>query len=44
MEGLTKYALMVRGRAIDRDKGKLSGRNSKLKGRSKSQVQSMRRC
>jgi hypothetical protein len=44
MEGSTKDALMVRGRLIDRDKGKFSGRKSKLKGRSKSPVQSMRRC
>jgi hypothetical protein len=36
MEGSTKDALMVRGRPIDRDKGKFSGRKSKLKGRSKS--------
>ena len=34
MEGSTKDALVVRGRLIDRDKGKLSGRNSKSKGRS----------
>jgi hypothetical protein len=38
MEGLTKYALTVRGRLIDRDKGNFSGRNSK--GRSKSPVHS----
>jgi hypothetical protein len=44
MKGLTKYALMVRGRSIDRDKGKLSGRNSKSKGRSISHVHSMIRC
>jgi hypothetical protein len=44
MEGSTKDALMVRGRPIDRDKGKFSGRKSKSKGRSKSLVQSMRRC
>jgi hypothetical protein len=34
MERLTKDALMVRGRPIDRDKGKFSSRYSKLKGRS----------
>jgi hypothetical protein len=44
MEGSTKYALVVRGRPVDRDKGKFSGRNSKLKGRDKSHVQLMRRC
>jgi ribosomal protein S14 len=44
MEGLTKDSLMVRGRPIDRDKGKFSGRKYKSKGRSKSPVQSMRRC
>jgi hypothetical protein len=44
MEGSTKDALMVRGRPIDRGKGKFSGRKSKSKGRSKSLVQSMRRC
>jgi hypothetical protein len=44
MEGSTKDALMVRGRPVDRDKGKFSGRKSKLKGRSKSSVQSTRRC
>jgi hypothetical protein len=36
MEGSTKDALVVRGRPIDRDKGKFSGRKSKSKGRSKS--------
>jgi hypothetical protein len=36
MEGLTKYALVVRGWSVERDKGKLSGRKSKSKGRSKS--------
>jgi hypothetical protein len=36
MEGSTKDALVVRGRPIERDKGKFSGRNSKSKGRSKS--------
>jgi hypothetical protein len=44
MEGLTKYALVVRGQPIDRDKGRLSGRKYKLKGRSKSPVHSTRRC
>jgi hypothetical protein len=44
MEGSTKDALMVRGRPIDRGKGKFSGRKSKSKGRSKSLVQSMRKC
>jgi hypothetical protein len=44
MEGSTKDDLMVRGRLVDRDKGKFSGRKSKLKGRSKSHVQSTRRC
>jgi hypothetical protein len=44
MEGLTKDALMVRGHRLNRDKGKFSSRKSKLKGRSKSLVQSMRRC
>jgi hypothetical protein len=33
MEGSTKDALVVRGQPIDRDKGKLSGRNPKSKGR-----------
>jgi hypothetical protein len=44
MEGSTKDALVVRGRPVDRDKGKFSGRKSKSKGRSKSLVQSTRRC
>jgi hypothetical protein len=44
MEGSTKYALVVRGRLIDKDKGKFFGRKSKLKGRYKSHVHSMRRC
>jgi hypothetical protein len=44
MEGSTKDALMVRGRSVDKDKGKLSSRKSKSKGRSKSPVQSMRIC
>jgi hypothetical protein len=44
MEGSTKDALVVRGRLIDSDKGKLSGRNSKSKGRSKASVESTRRC
>jgi hypothetical protein len=44
MEGSTKDALVVRGRSVDRDKGKFAGRESKSKGRSKSLVQSKRRC
>jgi hypothetical protein len=40
MEGSTKDALVVRGRPIDRDKGRFSGRKFKSKGRSKSLVQS----
>jgi hypothetical protein len=43
MEGSTKYASMVRGQPIDREKGKFFGRKSKSKGRSKSSVQSKRR-
>ena len=38
MEGSTKDALVVRGWPIDKDKGKLSSRKSKSKGRSKSLV------
>jgi hypothetical protein len=38
MEGSTKYALIVRGQLIDRDKGRLSGRKFKSKNRSKSTV------
>ena len=40
MEGLTKDALVVRGRGrpVDRDKGKFFDRNSKSKGISKSPV------
>jgi hypothetical protein len=44
MEGLTKDALVIRGRPIDRHKGKFSSRKSKLKSKSKSYVQSMRIC
>jgi hypothetical protein len=44
MEGSTKDALVVRGRPVDRDKGRLSGRKFKSKGRSNSQVQSARKC
>ena len=44
MEGSTKYAFVVRGRLVKRDKGKLSGRKSKSKGRSKSTVQSTKSC
>jgi hypothetical protein len=40
MEGSTKYALVVRGRSIDRDKGRFSSRKFKSKGRSKSSIQS----
>jgi hypothetical protein len=36
MEGSTKDGLVVRGRPIDRDKGRFSSRNFKSKGRSKS--------
>jgi hypothetical protein len=38
MEGLTKYSLVVRGRPVDKDKGKFSNRKSKSKDRSKSLV------
>jgi hypothetical protein len=38
MEGLTKYDLVVRGRTIEIDKGKFSGKNSNSKGRSKSPI------
>jgi hypothetical protein len=44
MEGSTKDDLVVRGRPVERDKGKLSSRKSKSKGRSKSMAQSKRRC
>jgi hypothetical protein len=44
MEGSTKYALLVRGRSVDRDKGKFYARRSKLKGRYKSHIKSKRRC
>jgi hypothetical protein len=44
MEGSTKDALVVRGRSVDRYKGKFSGRNSNSKGIYKYLVQSMRRC
>jgi hypothetical protein len=40
MEGSTKYALIVRGQPVDRDKGKFFARKLKLKGRYKSLVQS----
>jgi hypothetical protein len=43
MDGSTKDAMVVRGQSIDRDKGILLGRKYKLKGRSKSSVQLMRR-
>jgi len=35
MKGLTKDPIVVRGRLVDRDKGKFSGRKSKSKGMSK---------
>jgi hypothetical protein len=38
MEGSKKYALVVRGRPVNRDKGKLFGRKSKSKGISKSPI------
>jgi hypothetical protein len=44
MEGSTKDALVVRGRPIDKDKFKFSGRNSKSKGRFKSLVHSTKIC
>jgi hypothetical protein len=44
MEGSNKDALVVRGRLIERDKGKFSGRKFKSKGRSKFPIQSTRRC
>jgi hypothetical protein len=44
MEGLTKYALVVRGRPVDKDKGRIFGRNFKSKGRSKFPVHSVQRC
>jgi hypothetical protein len=44
IEGSTKDALVVRVQPVDRDKGKFSSRNYKSKGRSKSLVQSTRRC
>jgi hypothetical protein len=43
-EGLTKDALVVIGRPIDRDRENISSRKSMLKSKSKSYVQSMRRC
>jgi hypothetical protein len=36
MEGLITDDLVVRGRLVDKDKGKLSNRNSKSRGRYKS--------
>jgi hypothetical protein len=39
MGGSTKDALVMRGQLVDRDKGRFSCRNFKLKGRSKSSVQ-----
>jgi hypothetical protein len=44
MEVSTKDVLMVRGKLVDIDKGEFSSQRSKLKGRYKSPVQSMRRC
>jgi hypothetical protein len=44
MEGSTIDDLVVRGRPVDRDKGKFSDRKSKSKGRYKSLVHSTRRC
>jgi hypothetical protein len=44
MEGSTKYASVVRGRSIDKDKGTFFGTNFKSKGISKSPLQSTRRC
>jgi hypothetical protein len=44
MEGSNKYSLLVRAQLVERDKGKLFNRKSKLKGRSKFLVQSTRRC
>jgi hypothetical protein len=44
IEGSPKDVLVVRGRLVDRDKGKLSGRKSKSKCRSKLPGQSKRRC
>jgi hypothetical protein len=44
MEGSTKDALAMRGRPVKRDKGRFSSRNFKSKGRSRSSVQSTRRC
>jgi hypothetical protein len=43
MEGLAKDDLVVRGRQVDRDKGKIFSRKSNSKGISKSPVQSTRR-
>jgi hypothetical protein len=44
MEGSIEDALVVRGRLVERDKGKFFSGKSKSKGRSKSSVQSTRRC
>jgi hypothetical protein len=44
MEGLTKEALRVRGRLVDKGKEKFSSRNLKSRGKSKSPVQLTRRC
>ena len=44
MEGSTKDALVVRGRLVDKDKGKFFDRKSKSKGRYKYYIQFTRRC
>jgi hypothetical protein len=44
MEGSNKDDLVVRGRSAERYKGKFFGRKSKSKGKSKSPVQSTRKC
>jgi hypothetical protein len=38
MEGSTKYAMVVRGRLVDKDKGRFSGTKFNSKGRDKSSV------
>jgi hypothetical protein len=44
MEGSIKVDLIMRCQPVNRDKGKFFDRNSKSKGRSKSEIQLMRRC
>jgi hypothetical protein len=44
MEGSTKDDMVVRGRLVDKDKGRFSGTKFNSKGRDKSSVHSMRRC